>query len=329
MPGNAWSSSMSERLRTTVPVWVGAHLYHHDDLDELLRVLVSPLVEELRAGGWVDDFFFVRYWQGGRHVRLRLRPSGKVDPRAIEDLVTRRATGFFAGCGAGTAVDPAAYARCAAWLVRHEFGPHGAPVEPLQPDNVLRLAPYVAEAARLGGPAGVAAFEPHFTDSSEVALAVLTDRADGRRRLGRGVSAAVLAAAVFLGERAAMARFFDRCRRDWLARLDDPDGGARRVAGFEQRYQRQRETLRAATGRLLAQARRGTGEIDPLTAHWLDSVTTLRERLAEAGVSTVTGLFQCLHKHHNRLGIGAAEETYLFDLLHRTLAEDPDPGEPR
>ncbi|MGH3874982.1 MAG: hypothetical protein ACRDSR_26360 [Pseudonocardiaceae bacterium] len=59
------------------------------------------------------------------------------------------------------------------------------------------------------------------------------------------------------------------------------------------------------------------------------SVSCLFDRLTEQRLALVPLLFQCLHKHNNRLGITVAEETYLLFLLHRTLTEITGGKEPR
>lgn len=60
--------------------WVSLHLFG-GDRDAMLLEVVEPAVAELAAGGLVDRFFFIRYPEGGDHLRVRLRSVG--DPARV------------------------------------------------------------------------------------------------------------------------------------------------------------------------------------------------------------------------------------------------------
>lgn len=346
MPANASSNSTADHrafpTHCVFPTrWVSAHLYYHGALNDLLRCAVRPLVGELAAGGLIDGFFFIRYWQGGPHVRLRvlLRDQAKAQP--VERLIEARIGRFFARCPSQAVVRSEDYLRTAGWLSQHEFGPGpttvdsasmGATVEPLQPNNTLRYVAYVPEEDRLGGPAGVAAFEPHFMDSSALALELIAANPSEQRRTGRALAMMLLAAAVVIPDLERLARYFRYSYRDWAARhaAGDRSRSARYETGWQQSYDRQRAQLDDLARRLLDQARSGAGDhLDPVSARWVASVSSLRNRLTDQRYALAPLLFQCLHKHNNRLGITVAEETYLLFLLQRTLTEIAGGKDPR
>src|SRR5881394_1255402 len=76
--------------------WLSAHLFYQGSLDQLLRQLVSPLVGDLRDRRLIAGHFFLRYWQGGPHVRLRLLPRQADAAEEIRDAVRTAAAGFYA-----------------------------------------------------------------------------------------------------------------------------------------------------------------------------------------------------------------------------------------
>ncbi|MGH3521276.1 MAG: thiopeptide-type bacteriocin biosynthesis protein [Mycobacterium sp.] len=121
MPANASSNSTAEH--GDPPRWVSAHLYYHDPLDELLRRAVHPLVGELAAGGLIDGFFFVRYWQGGPHVRLRARLPGQAEAQPVQRLIEERIGRFFVHHPSRALVPAESYQRSADRLAQHEFRP--------------------------------------------------------------------------------------------------------------------------------------------------------------------------------------------------------------
>lgn len=343
MPANASSNSTADHpgafpTHCAFPTrWVSAHLYYHDALNDLLRCAVRPLVGELAAGWLIDGFFFIRYWQGGPHLRLRVLLRDQAHAQPVKRLIEARIGRFFAHCPSQTVVRSEDYLRTAGWLSQHEFGPGGATVdratvEPLQPNNTLRYVAYVPEEDRLGGPAGVAAFEPHFMDSAALALEVIAANPSEQRRTGRALAMMLLAAAVVIPDRQRLARYFRYSYRDWAARhaAGDRTRSARYEAGFQQSYDRQRAQLDELARRLLDQARPVAGDhLDPVSARWVASVSSLRNRLTDQRLALAPLLFQCLHKHNNRLGIKVAEETYLLFLLQRTLTEIAGGKDPR
>ncbi|MGH3897439.1 MAG: lantibiotic dehydratase C-terminal domain-containing protein [Pseudonocardiaceae bacterium] len=343
MPASASSSSTADHSRAvaarcTVPSrWVSVHLYYQGALNDLLCSAVRPLVGELAAAGLIDGFFFIRYWQGGPHVRLRVLLRDQVQARPVERLIEVRIGRFFARCPSQTVVRSEDYLHTAGRLAQHEFGPGGPTVdrntvEPLQPNNTLRYVAYVPEGDRLGGPAGVAAFEPHFMDSATLALELIAANPSEQRRTGRALAMMLLGAAVVLPDLRRLARYFRYSYRDWAARHagGDRTRAARYETGWQQSYDRQRAQLGDLARRLLDEARPGAGNhLDAVSARWVASVSSLRNRLTDQRFALEPLLFQCLHKHNNRLGIKVAEETYLLFLLQRTLTEIAGGKDPR
>ena len=55
--------------------WISLHIHRRGGMDHLLMGGVSPLIEHLRREGVLARWFFLRYWDGGPHLRLRLLPN--------------------------------------------------------------------------------------------------------------------------------------------------------------------------------------------------------------------------------------------------------------
>src|SRR5215218_9452764 len=55
--------------------WISVHVFYSSNGNPLLADGVAPLVARLRARGLISRYFFIRYWLGGPHVRLRLLPA--------------------------------------------------------------------------------------------------------------------------------------------------------------------------------------------------------------------------------------------------------------
>jgi thiopeptide-type bacteriocin biosynthesis protein len=145
-------------------LWLSAHLNFNgillgDDGDRVVLNVVQPSLARLRADRAVDAFFFVRYDEGGAHIRFRLRaPQAHKDE--VKDAVARH-------------LDELCRPEHVKWSWRR----------------------YEPEWQRYGGAVGIPIAEAFFETSSNFALAAL---AGGRLRTDRSarLSTALLSCVV-------------------------------------------------------------------------------------------------------------------------------------
>lgn len=157
--------------------WVSAHVFYSDPLEPLLCEAVRPLVAELDESGMVDGWFFLRYWEGGPHVRLRLLPAGAAGP--VRDAITVHCGRYLRDHPATTHVPADGYAASAAAMARYEH--RAEPPGPLRDNNSVHFVEYRPEHDRYGTGAHLAAVERHFVESSTIALALLPAGPEARR----------------------------------------------------------------------------------------------------------------------------------------------------
>jgi len=277
--------------------WVSAHLFYHGHLDLLLVDLVAPLTEELAAAGTCDRYFFLRYWDGGPHVRLRLHAPVAVHGQ-VAVRVERAAARFFRERPSRDALDPAVYLAEARRLARRE-GMRRYTRRPY-PNNSVALIPYRPEYARYGPGPAIRAVERHFVESSAIAIGLLRSGASAGQR-----DTAALCLLMLTWHRAG----FDHSRLTPASSdLDD-------VPDVEQRYLRQRDTVRALADRMQAVASGAGG--DGALAMWRDSLDRLRAALGDSP-ATMRILDTCAHLVCNRLGVGPTSEAYLRYLASRS-----------
>ena len=65
--------------------WASFHVFCPTDRDALLMQVIQPVVAEVWSEGLADRFFFIRYPEGGDHVRLRLRIAAEIDTAPAAD----------------------------------------------------------------------------------------------------------------------------------------------------------------------------------------------------------------------------------------------------
>ena len=160
--------------------WVSLHAFHHADHDRLLLGAVDPLVAELHGAGLLARWFFLRYWDGGPHVRLRLLPAAGADPGLVRRIALERLWRHLAEYPAADTLSAAGYARFAPALAERE-GLDSYLREPL-PNNTVHEIAYRPETGRYGTGEALAAVERHFAESSRIALGLIAAGATRHHR---------------------------------------------------------------------------------------------------------------------------------------------------
>jgi len=265
--------------------WVSLHVFHHGDLDALLVDGVRPLVGELHRRSLIDGFFFLRYWEGGPHVRIRL--SSTAGDR-VRDLATDRLRAHLAAHPSQAPTGTGDYGELAARLAARE-GMTAYLREPMPNDTVHEIA-YRPETGRYGDGASLARAERHFVESSRIALGLIAAGTTRAQRQTVAFSALLLA----------------RHGR----RLPAP---ARHDA-YEPHYLRTRDVLHDLARRT-DEVAAGTSPLPAdgaLTAWWRTVRTLPDPRVADL----------CAHLFCNRLGIGPDDERCLRYLAARTTSEN-------
>lgn len=320
-----------------VDEWVAVHAFHHGDLDPLLVEAVAPLVAGRR-------WFFLRYWDGGPHLRVRVaaRPGEADDVRAalVDGL-----TPYLAGHPAAVTMPAEAYRQLAGELAARE-GAAGYEPE-LRPPGSVTPEPYRPEHDVYGTGAPLAYVERHFAESSELALEVVAGGASAERRRGLALVAVLLLLAEVEPDLPALARSLagGGAEGDWRAAVPGPAGTGGQPEQLAAAFESQRDRLRATARQVWATAAQGGGG-GSVTDRWLRSVRTLRRALegcAERGELSVAPassplaghlrtlpasrqvvtaiLLRCGHLLNNRIGVGPTEETYVTYLSARVLAD--------
>jgi thiopeptide-type bacteriocin biosynthesis protein len=283
--------------------WVSAHVFYSDDLDRLLDDAIRPLVGELVTSGLVRGWFFLRYWDGGPHVRLRLLPAHAGTHDAVRDAVLDHGERYLRRCPSRTPVAAADYAALAGRLARWErLSSYAA--TPF-PNNSVQFIAYRPEHDRYGTGRRLHAVERHFDDSSRIALALVS--AD--------VSAAARETVAFCA--ATLAWYL--CPSRPFRSPESP--------GLADRYASQRDRLRGlvVTMRALAAGRPDAGSAGSAGGlrAWRDSVVALRDALAAhpSSVPAAAVVDTCVHLFCNRLGVSLPEENYIRYLALRATAD--------
>lgn len=290
--------------------------------DDVLLRLVAPLEQALSRQGLIRSFFFIRYAEGGPHVRARFLGSRELLFDGARERINRQIVAYFRERGfiLEQPLDP---------------GPYGSDDllwRPLNDEKTLRPIPsyeyarYEPEIERYGGPYGIHMSEDHFAQSSKIVLQVLELEKAGR---GSRRNAAVLLldaiAEAFHFSARQKTRYFEQQYRHWTRASWYTLNYHMRLT---QAYEQQRSALQLlvpppgtpATHKIrtvwlpvLEQWQQATGDIyQRLMALWEQGNLTTHP--AEIMSSYI-------HMFCNRLGLFPREEAYLAYLLYCNYTE--------
>lgn len=248
--------------------WISAHAFYQEDLGRLVVDVVDPLAAELTGNGLADGWFFLRYWDGGPHLRLRVLPARAEQRATVEELIRTRFAEYFSQTPSADTVRPEEYARVAPMLAGWEGVRNH--LEELRPNNSVSFIPYLREHDRYGRDGAVAAVERHFCESSEIAARVLRDPLTPTQR---ATTAAALVALAWFCREPEPARL--------VTRLDA--GGQVPVAGSApQTVPPDGAGLVDLVRRMrMLAARVDTVDSDGTLAAWARSVAKLRDALVD------------------------------------------------
>lgn len=314
--------------------WVDAHVFHRGDQDLLVTRAVAPLCAELSRGGKVRDWFFLRCWEGGPHVRLRL--LSRANPGVIRAAVVRT---------------------CARHLAEHPSPPDDFSQREyeslarrraederltrwdrrLRPVDTVEFTSYEPEHHAYGEGRALRAVERHFTESSRLAARLLAAPPD--RRAGAALAMLTLtlgvcepdlerAAARFAAARTSTRQpaaphprrrddLLDQTRRLWTNPPADPAPAAPLAAWWL--------SVRTLHGTLTGL--RARGDFTPVDA--LSPFAGLARALRPEDPVVPYVVLRCAHLLCNRLGLSGATEARLASLTARTLSELHDEVAPR
>ena len=58
--------------------WLAAYLYYNEPWEQLLTDAIHPYVKTVLTTGIAQQYFFIRYWDRGPHIRLRFKGDPKI-----------------------------------------------------------------------------------------------------------------------------------------------------------------------------------------------------------------------------------------------------------
>ncbi|MCX4389114.1 thiopeptide-type bacteriocin biosynthesis protein [Micromonospora peucetia] len=318
--------------------WSALHVHLHagsECTETVLREHIVPATTDLLARGEISSWFFIRYWEGGPHLRWRVAD-------ATPETVRRMRAGLVEAVAA--LPPPARELRPADWYaqfgvsdsdstdqvgVGHGIG--GGPDLDWQPHGTVLEQPYRAEVDRYGGPDAIGAAEELFAASSRVAAALLGAPPARRRSTAVDLLFGFLTASGLAAHEAV--RFLRGYANTWtlVPEAHGQDLGLALIAA--ERDFHADESAYPARQRLIADIVTRRKGASTSVNYWADEVAAYVERLRTLDGqgrlhATIPGVLASqLHMLHNRLGLSIPAEchlAWLASLAYGAPAGAPD-----
>lgn len=316
--------------------WLSAYLYYAEPWERLLVDVVKPFVEKAIREGFAENFFYIRYWEKGPHIRLRFKGTPEKLAVGLKPQLSACFEAHFQK-NPSVRIDPE-WARSGQDAWYH--------------NNTLAFIDYVPEVARYGGPDTIAIAEQQFEYSSRAVLSILEQSAEWDYSSALGAALQLhLGFAVAAGmDDAEIAAFFEYLSRVWLpesyplqvadARSDSKAQSV--MHAFENAFKSQQDTIIPVLNELRDALSRQVHFEQEWYNKWLkDSFEISQalkqiqrngrllppERVTVIPTDVISGVQQArwsiyesyIHMTNNRLGIFNRDEGYLGYLLMRWM----------
>lgn len=266
--------------------------------DRVLSEVIGPVVDTVPARPW----FFIRYWQAGPHLRLRIGDLEDAERDRVEELLAERFAEAGQPAEGEEPIRAEEYGQSAARMTVGESGRNRF-VEDLLPPGVHR-AVYEPEVERYGGPELMPRTERLFQLSSELVRAMMPHAQSQTRRAVMALRATISAAAS-LGDGLEQAHYYARGVESWSRYVADYGHSAEQIA----------QICHISDEVAAVGAKFHTGEHGPF-AGWYRELSAL---CAEVRRRTTRHPGEILSSHvhmlHNRLGLRMHEELRTYAWL--------------
>lgn len=291
------------------PVWLSAHVFYSGDLHLLLQKMLLPFLHELKQLNLMEGSFFIRYFEGGKHIRLRMRvfPSMQI---AVQTKLEATTSNFF-----NKYVFPQQKISIAE--EQHRLA------------NTIRYVEYIPEYTRYGGESVIRSAEFQFEASSAFILAQIDNSDNWNSHL-----AFILAIKMHIAFWTAQNFSFDQmkiiCNRfidEWLPSLYIPGNNAeqeraRYLQLFFERAIPMKTSLVPAIREFITACSKVYFEEEALRKYYTQSIEVYRSYAHFPFDQYANICISFMHMTHNRLGIANGDEAWLVYLLQFALVNE-------
>jgi len=299
-----------------LPNWVSSYIYHNLNFELVILKLIHPIIKQLQKEQKIQAFFFIRYWEKGPHIRLRVLPTEKHLNNEIEVFIKKQAKAFFKDISQETS----------------EFD--------------IQFNNYIQETDRYGGIDNIKISEQHFQDSSSTVLDIIEQHIENWE-YSKSISIAIQMHLIFakniIGNTKNALLFFDTMYRNWFpfaVKLDDKgkitmEAVQKLTTFFDTAYKQQKHIIDTITEHIWSDQL----TLDDTLSIWSERCANLHENISQLTSIKMPEWFTTdkesqlseqqqilftiydsyIHMTNNRLGIKVRDEAFIAFLIVKGL----------
>ena len=329
-----------KEMKDDTKTWLAAHLFYAEPWEEFLIDAVKPFVQSILADKFAEQFFFIRYWERGPHIRLRFYGETKILNSKLKPAIAACFSDYFRK-QPSRREEPD-------WIKK-------LPREQRWfSNNSVQFIPYEPEIERYGGPVGLQIAEKQFEASSRAVLDILKENKPWSydRALGAAIQLHLAFASGLHMDLTESKAFYSHVFQNWLARsysyhskMNEVELKSKRdttLKAFEENFVTQQPTLvpyiktvwqalehhvafqqtwlnrwRNKTSTVYDQLCNSQNQQKLTYPDWLEPNRELKGLKKEPKLWFILG--SCIHMTNNRLGILNRDEAYLGYLIKSCL----------
>lgn len=144
--------------------WLAVYLYYNEPWEQFLTEAIMPYVNTVIKTGIAEQYFFIRYWNRGPHIRLRFKGDRIVLDSILRPNIEEHFQNYYESKPSTRKEPnyPPRFPRDYKWF----------------PNNSLQFISYEQEVARYAGKRGMEIAEHQFSASSDVVLECMKQKID-------------------------------------------------------------------------------------------------------------------------------------------------------
>ncbi|MCY9160072.1 thiopeptide-type bacteriocin biosynthesis protein [Bacillus atrophaeus] len=155
--------------------WSSLHVFFHDfsNIETVLHRLIWPSLQSNIINAEIKKYFFIRYWEGGPHLRIRYIIQEGTDPEEFTERLIGSWTDYLLKHPSAIELEKETFYQSHSLEGKSK---NIIPSLPWFPNNSVQKVPYIPEIERYGGKVGIQIAEEYFCFSSEFVREILQNQ---------------------------------------------------------------------------------------------------------------------------------------------------------
>lgn len=314
--------------------WIGFHLYYEEPWEGLLGRCVFPLILKLKKEKIINKYFFIRYWESGPHIRLRLSVTEENLVDRLKKIVEKKIQSYFKKYPSFRKDEK----------YHKTFGK-------LYDNNSIQMIEYIPETDRYGGINAMSISESQFCSSSEATLKLLKLNKcwDYDTAMGYAIKLNLSFARVFFTNNQDLLNFYSLLTNQMFTLIPGLYYGKEEsnylknknelYSVFENEFQKQKSNIVPYIFSFLDLIDSENSIKDAWLKSWISEMNKVKDELhgleklnkikcpgediVNVNINRDLGLwyiyFSYIHMINNRLGIKNSDEAFLSFLINKSI----------